>query len=78
MTFEAMVAGNMVFLPHGASVIDVSPVNHEDKVSWAFFMAADLRALRINPIRVPPQRAVPMLHKVRAYKEWHQLTAEWR
>lgn len=68
----------MIFLPRGASVIDVSPVNHDDKVAWAFFMASDLRALSINPIKLPLQRAVPMLHRLKAYKEWHQLTPEWR
>ena len=71
-------AGNMIFLPKGASIIDVSPLNHEDKHAWAFFMAADYRVLRFNPIRIPLQRPVPMVHKLRAYRQWHQLSPEWR
>ena len=73
-----ILAGNVIFLPKGASIIDISPVNHEDKPAWIFFMAADFRLLRFNPIRVPEQKAVPMLHHLKSYKQWHLLTQEWR
>lgn len=68
----------MIFLPKGASIVDVSPVHHEDKVAWQFFMAADLRPLHINPIQISPQRAVPMLHHIQKYPEWHQLAPKYR
>lgn len=76
--FGWIASGNVIFLPKGASIIDISPVNHEDKPAWVFFMAADFHALKYNPIRIPEQRAVPMLHKLKAYKQWHQLTPAWR
>lgn len=68
----------MVFLPKGASIIDISPLNHEDKPAWTFYMASDFGVLAFNPIRIPQQRPLPMLHKLKAYKQWHQLTPEWR
>lgn len=68
----------MIFLPAGASVIDISPVNHEDKHAWAFFMAADFKVLGISPIRIPEQRAVPMHHKLTQYRQWYQLSLKWR
>jgi len=70
--------GHMVFLPKGASIIDISPLNHEDKPAWTFYMASDFGVLAFNPIRIPQQRPLPMLHKLKAYKQWHQLTPEWR
>ena len=75
---EGVCVGNVIFLPKGASIIDISPVNHEDKPAWIFFMAADYKALHFNPIRVPEQKAVPMLNQLKAYKQWHLLTTEWR
>ena len=75
---SAHLAGNLIFLPIGASVIDISPVNHEDKKAWVFFMAADFHVLRINPIKIPEQRPVPMLHRLTTYKQWHQLPIDAR
>ena len=68
----------MVFLPAGAALVDIVPQNHEDKHAWAFYMAADYRALRYNPIAMPPQRSIVMLHKVKQFAEWHRLSPEWR
>ena len=73
-----MFSGNVIFLPIGASIIDISPLGHEDKPAWVHFMAADYKTLRLNPINIPEQRPVPMLHKLNSYKQWHQLPAEYR
>lgn len=71
-------AGNMIFLPRGACVIDIVPQNNLDKHGWAFFMAADFRPLGFNPIAVPPQKTVLMLHKVKQSPEWRFLSSHWR
>ncbi len=71
-------AGNMIFLPRGACLIDVVPQNNEDKHAWAFFMASDLRPLSYNPIAIPAQQTVLMLHKVKQTKTWHMLSQEQR
>ena len=71
-------AGNMIFLPRGACVIDIVPQNNLDKHGWAFFMAADFRPLGFNPIAVPPQKTVLMLHKVKQSPEWRYLSSHWR
>ena len=34
--------------------------------------------LRINPIKIPEQRPVPMLHRLTTYKQWHQLPIDAR
>ncbi|KAK9844471.1 hypothetical protein WJX74_002909 [Apatococcus lobatus] len=70
--------GNMIFLPRGACLVDVVPQNNEDKHAWAFFMASDLRPLSYNPIAIPAQQTVLMLHKVKQTRTWHMLSQEQR
>ncbi|KAK9814303.1 hypothetical protein WJX72_003660 [[Myrmecia] bisecta] len=70
--------GNIIFLPRGACVIDIVPQNNEDKHPWVFFMAHDLQPLQYNPIALPPQKTVLMLHKIKHSMAWRLLPPHWR
>ena len=71
-------AGNIIFLPRGAVVIDVVPENNEDKSPWVVYMCADFQPLFISPFTIPPQKTVLQMDKVSRTKEWAQLTPYWR
>lgn len=71
-------AGNVIFLPRGAVVIDIVPENNEDKSPWVVYMCADFKPLFISPIVIPPQKTVLQMAKVRRSKEWAMLTPYWR
>lgn len=71
-------AGNIIFLPRGAVVIDIVPENNEDKSPWVVYMCADFKPLFISPIVIPPQKTVLQMAKVRRSKEWAMLTPYWR
>ncbi len=71
-------AGNIIFLPRGAVVIDIVPENNEDKSPWVVYMCADFKPLFISPITIPPQKTVLQMAKVRRTKEWAMLTPYWR
>ena len=73
-----MLAGNVIFLPRGAVVIDIVPENNEDKSPWVVYMCADFKPLFISPITIPPQKTVLQMAKVRRTKEWAMLTPYWR
>lgn len=74
----AICAGNMIFLPRGSCLVDIVPQNNDDKHAWVFFMAADLKAFGYNPIAIPPQKTLLMLHKVQQTPEWSMLSTEWQ
>lgn len=66
--------GNMIFLPRGACIVDVVPLNNEDKHPWVIYMGQDYKPLYYNPVIIPPQKTHLMMEKINATKEWKMLS----
>lgn len=71
-------AGNMVFLPPGAAMIDMVPQNNEDKQPWVHHMAQDFAAMGYRALSLPPQRSYLMLQRVGHSPEFQSLTPAQR
>lgn len=65
--------GNMIFLPRGACIVDVVPLNNEDKHPWVIYMGQDYKPLYYNPVIIPPQKTHLMMEKINTTKEWKML-----
>lgn len=66
--------GNMIFLPRGACIVDVVPLNNEDKHPWVIYMGQDYKPLYYNPVIIPPQKTHLMMEKINKTKEWKMLS----